>query len=125
MVADPFGPEGRWLFEVEFEGHRHEFAVADAYLRAHSTWRADRDPLPISRATAIQAATEEAHRLMPEVGNWGLEDLTLRWVFDECWYFEVTLSDGDRPVAGRIPQDRMIKIPVLLNGVAVQPYRSR
>jgi hypothetical protein len=123
-ARDP-GPPSRWLFESQFAGTTYEFAVSDAFLRNTSRWRAEKELLPVTPNQAEQAAIAEARRLRPEVSDWSLEDMTLRRVGDECWYYEVLLARADQVVIGIPPPAFSLKIPVLMNGAAVHPWSPR
>jgi hypothetical protein len=120
-VNDPGVSHERWLFESKFAGVTYEYAVSEELLHRTSRWRAENDPLPFTPNQAEKVATEEARRLRPDVASWMTEDMVLRRVSDECWYYEVLLLRADQVIIGLPPSDFFLKVPVLTSGTAVQP----
>jgi hypothetical protein len=114
-----------WLFESRFEGITYKFEVPDDILGAASKWKAETDPLPLTPKQAEQAAIKEANRLRPEVGNWSADEISLRSIADDCWFYEVVLLRGDETLGGSPPPEWFLRIPVLMTGAAVHPLPAR
>ncbi len=117
-ARDPSVDHNRWLSTSDFEGVTYDFAISDALLRQTSSWRAEKDPLPLTPSKAKSLAIDEAHRLRPDVGSWWVDEVELHWVVEDSWYYLITLSRRDIAITG---MPFFLKVPVLMDGVAVHP----
>jgi len=115
-----------WAFESHFEGTTYRFELSpDDVFGAASKWKAETDPLPLTPRHAEQAAINEANRLRPEVGNWSADEISLRSITSDCWFYEVVLLRGDVTLGGSPLPEWFLRIPVLMSGAAVQPLLGR
>ena len=120
----PAGSDSRWLFESQFDTTKYDFVISDPLLHKASRWMVEKERLPLIPERAESAAIEQAHKLAPGVNHWWVDNVVLRRVDDECWYYEVLLLRGDVVIMGLPPENYFLKIPVLMNGAAVPPVSS-
>jgi len=115
-----------WEFVSRFEGITYRFELSpDDVFGAASKWKAETDPLPLTPKHAEQAAIKEANRLRPEVGNWITDEISLRSIGNDCWFYEVVLWRGDVTLGGSPLPEWFLRIPVLMSGAAVHPLQAR
>jgi hypothetical protein len=101
----------------ELEGKVYFFETTEAVLNHTPRWKANVEFPPLSPREAEAAARAEAQRLRPDVTAWWLDNIELRPIIDDCWCYVVELSRADIVIMGKW---YLLKVPVLMNGQAVQ-----
>ena len=106
-------------------GERLDFALTRTALDAAPKWLEFRDDPPLAPRHAIHAAEGVLAKLVDNSGRWRLASVTLRPMLGEdVWVYVVEFDAPfpDGPGAGGGPT-ATIRIPVLMNGYAVDPTR--
>ena len=101
----------------EFEGTVYFFETTEAVLNSAPRWNTNAAFPPLSPRKAEEVARAEAQRLRPDVTAWRLDTIELRPIIDDCWCYVAELSRADIAFTGK---PYFLKIPVLMNGQAVQ-----
>jgi hypothetical protein len=136
--------QGRWavllvalaLFaggrSVRADGHpsayyfgRFDFEISDAAIRQTPEWTGSGD-LPLPPREALRVARAELGKLVGDTSAWNLSELDLsphrdgrHWVY--YVHYLIPRDKDDYQIMESANPVREVVIPVLMNGVAVQP----
>jgi len=103
------------LAVCEFEGKVYFFEATAEVLATTPKWNAATDFPPLSPRRAEAVAIAEARRLCPDVPGWKPDNIALRQLDGDFWYYAVSLYSAGL-VIGR---PHVLEVPVLMNGEAV------
>jgi hypothetical protein len=112
-----------WQRDTNYVGeNRYDFTVTTEEMTKSPVWGEQDENPPLSARRAMQIARKRLDELIPDAKDWKFEDLSMYEWKDGHWLDLIEFEDIGPPGETHYNGPSItMRIPVLMNGVAIQP----
>ena len=114
--------QARATYSNYHAGNRYDFEINDDQLANTPAWAQDQDCPPLAARAAMKIANNQLHNLFADADKWANRSLQLTRLGDG-WVYLVEFSEPPPPGASE-HLSSPFRIPVLMNGVTIEPKVS-
>ncbi len=118
--------EASWSSYIQT--NRYDFIVADGTLAKTPVWKEASDSPPLAPRKALRLARARLGHLISDAKDWTLDSIRLEELRDGHWIylvaFEAPLPFGPNGIRMLEGIPTIMTIPVMMDGVAIQPKIS-